>query len=219
MSDLAFNQVLNKLKKLVPAKERLIIGTSGGIDSQVLAHIASKSKQNYDITCVYVSHGVRSNDEENLDIDVIKQLDLPFTRVDGGNRGPLDEHSARKLRYRCLSEIALQLGSKYVAVAHHADDQFETMLMSICRGISGFKPMAERRPISIESSYNHIQLIRPCMGVTKKDMLAIAKDRQLPWHDDITNESRQYTRNRIRKDVVPILKELYPRCAEHVAAI
>lgn len=215
MSNFAFTKVLHELKLLNPLRKKVLVAASGGLDSQVLAHIVIKSKYcPYELA--YVSHKVRSPEEELTDRAMISILTPePVTTLEIQNNGYTDEHMLRKLRYKALANYAEKQGLEYVVTGHHADDQLETMLMSVCRGLSGFKPMPNNR--SITTDHRNIKLIRPCLGVTKDSLKDIAIKRGLSWHEDSTNNNIAYVRNRLRKDVIPVLKELYPKCAEHVA--
>jgi tRNA(Ile)-lysidine synthase len=214
----SISTILHQFRKLNPNRKKTLIACSGGLDSMVLAHCCSLLKGECQFVLAYVSHGMRSQIEEDLDVVAVDHYTKHWQRVRTvPPTTPIkDEHSARKLRYQELESIAKQYECDYVATAHHADDQLETALINLCRGTCGPKLMPAIRSIA---SYSPITLIRPCLTVTKESLRLIADERKVPYHEDITNTDTRFTRNRIRQDVIPVLKELYPKCAEHAAQV
>jgi len=108
--------------------------------------------------------------------------------------------------------------SGFIATAHHADDQLETLLMRICRGtgLQGLRGIAEVR----EDFHNRSpRIIRPMLEVTRKDTEEICKVNNLPWTTDSTNADVKYARNKIRSEVIPVLRQLFPQCAKHASSL
>lgn len=103
----------------------------------------------------------------------------------------------------------------YVATAHHADDQLETILMNLCRGcgLDGSAGIMSKGPVPY--SFGKGVLIRPMLGITKVEAEEICKQNNLPFAVDQTNFDTDKTRNKIRAEVLPVLKELYPQCSQH----
>lgn len=205
--------IIHQFKLLNPSNFPTLIACSGGLDSMALAYCLNKMKDKpKKLSLAYVHHGIRSQEEENKDLSIIHSLSMNMYKLGFGTKNLKSEHEARKHRYNLLNDLALDHGYAFVVTAHHADDQLETRIINMCRGKNGSKPMLSTRPIIKDS---HVLLIRPCLTLTKEHLRRLVVDRQIPYNEDITNNDIKYTRNRIRKEIIPVLKQLYPRCAEH----
>jgi len=164
-----------------------VVAVSGGVDSVVLLDMLSK-KKNLKLVVAHFDHGIR--DESHLDAEFVKNLsikyDLPFEykREELGKEA--SEETARNCRYKFLREIAAKYNG-VVATAHHGDDVVETVAINLLRG-TGWRGLAV-----LDSD-----IIRPLTHLTKKDILSYAKKHKLRWHDDCTNASDKYLRNRVR---------------------
>ena len=197
---------------------------SGGADSVALAFCLKLASKNIKLT--NISHeGFRS--EEELDADkclverLAAKLDVPFTwrRASIAKKGN-NEAEARRSRYEelivsCYHEDAPGIKYTKIATAHHADDQLETLLMRIVRGTgtAGLRGVVESRPLDNAD----IEVIRPMLGISKEHCYEICKENNLEWREDETNEDKDYTRNLVRADVVPVLKQINARAAEHAS--
>ena len=120
------------------------------------------------------------------------------------------EETARRMRYAFLEETAEREGCALIATGHHAGDQAETVLMNLIRG-SGRKGLCgipERRG----------NIIRPMLNVSRKEIEAYLTARGIPHVEDESNGDMAYTRNRVRRELLPLLEELNPRAAEHICA-
>ena len=183
-----------------------LIALSGGADSSAIAIVLSRRKAARLVTA-HIRHGLRPESEQNRDRDasaeLAERLGLPFVTRDihlpaVGNR----ESEARRLRYEALSQIAFEMGCRYIATGHHAEDQLETMLMALLRGagpggLSGIKP---RRSLS-----NGVTLIRPALACTRAELVAICNAAQWePVHDE-TNDDVSRRRAWLRAEVIPQL--------------
>ena len=133
------------------------------------------------------------------------------------------EAAARDARYAALREVAVQVGAGYVATAHHADDQLETLLMAILRGttLRGLRGIAWERPLTAEGALTPggggtsggVRLIRPMLAATHADAVAFLQQLDQPWREDPTNTDRTRTRARLRHEVLPVLRDLRPSVA------
>jgi tRNA(Ile)-lysidine synthase len=196
-----------------------VIGLSGGADSTVLLHamhdLSARAELNWRLHPAHLHHGLRG-DEADADCqfvsDLADEFNLPFhsERVDiqaesdqGG--GSLEE-VARQRRYEFLERVALQTGSELVAVAHHADDNAETVLHRICRGtgLRGLSGIRDVRPINPDS---HVRVVRPLLRQRRETIEEICAGHSFQVRQDSSNLSPAFTRNRIRREILPMLAE------------
>lgn len=219
----AIEKVISDFRKLHPTDKEITVAVSGGVDSAALLFCLFLAKAK--IQPVFVFHGIRSESEEQKSYEAAQAACRKVCTPDLKSWKPLPlfqpvalktENAARTFRYECLAASAGQDG--VIATAHHADDQLETILMRLCRG-SGITGLAAIPPFSKLPVPSHIdcQVIRPMLGITKNDCIEICYTNNIPWHEDITNCDTTITRNRLRTDVIPVLKELYPQCSRHAS--
>jgi tRNA(Ile)-lysidine synthetase-like protein len=205
---------------------KVVIGVSGGADSTALllacAAIAQRSDRRNAFVqpiAVNVHHHLResADDDATFVSDLCKQLSLELlvchvypARLKGNLYA-----NARDLRYDALREVAAKCGAAFVAVAHHAEDQLETMLMALCRGagLEGLSAMNLRRDLG-----KGVSLIRPMLRVRKSQCEDLCKAAGIAWREDPSNEDAGRSRARLRRDVIPVLEELWPDAALRVSA-
>ena len=190
----------------------LVVACSGGPDSLALLDILSRLAPLYrlTLTACYVHHGIRRAADEEVGLvrreAVRRHCGFAWQYVDvpalARREKASEEAVGRRERYRILRETARACGAERIAVAHHADDQAETVLLHLLRGsgLDGLCGMAPRRG----------DIIRPLLMVTKAELAAYAAARDLPVCHDETNDSRRYSRNRIRLDLLPQLQAYNP---------
>ena len=192
---------LNKLSLSGP----IVIGVSTGSDSMALFHYMINNYKDT-IICAHINHNVRkqSKDEELFLKNYCKSNNIIFEtmKIDEYKENNF-ENEARKKRYNFYKQILNKYNSKYLLLAHHADDLIETVLMKIIRGSSiigyaGIKKITKR---------NNYYIIRPLLDYTKEEILQYIKDNNITYYEDITNKDTKYTRNRIRKNILPLLKK------------
>ena len=163
------------------------------------------------LVAAYVNHGLRAAafEEEVFVESQARAVGAEFycRRIDAAaiaeKQGLSIETAGRNERYAFFTDLAEKTGAMKIAVGHHEDDQAETVLMHLLRGggVSGAGAMkAQNGPI-----------IRPLLCVSHQDILAALKEAKLSWCIDESNESREYLRNRIRHDVMPLLKNINPQ--------
>jgi tRNA(Ile)-lysidine synthase len=198
---------------LLTGGETVIIGLSGGPDSMALLEALWLLRNELQLTLVpaHLNHGLRGEEAEG---------DLAFCQAQAEQRGltlvservdlrvPLREEgrslqeTAREVRYDFLLATARKAGSDKIAVGHHADDQAETFLMRLLRGAGtlGLAAIPFTRPPGI---------IRPLLRVTRRQILDFLVERSVPYREDSSNVKEVYLRNRVRRDLLPVLIEKY----------
>ena len=112
------------------------------------------------------------------------------------------EMAARELRYEWFREMKEKKRMDYIVAAHHADDVVETVLINFCRG-TGIKGLLGIKPVNGD-------VLRPLLECSREDILTYIRENKLGYRTDSTNNSLDYTRNKIRHQVVPVLKEINP---------
>lgn len=184
-----------------PSFTRVVVGVSGGPDSVALADILRR--KGYAIILAHLNHSLRGK-ESDADAAYVRELALrwkvPFViakvRIPpGGNL----ESQARKIRYQFLEKVRKAKKAKFIAVAHHLDDQIETLLMHLRRG-AGLRGLVGMRP-------KQDRILRPLLFVTKKDLLLYLKKQKLPYRVDRTNFNLNFERNYLRYLLIPELKK------------
>jgi tRNA(Ile)-lysidine synthase len=209
--------VFKSLDQVLPIIEPpIVVGLSGGVDSMVLLH--AMQEKGYSPIAAHFNHKLRDESDQEAEVIQTYCLDegLPFRSGSGDVRqfaaagGYSIEEAARILRYQFLFEVAVTEMAGAVAVAHHADDQVETIMMNLLRG-AGTKGLSGMQVVSIPNPWHEeIPLVRPFLEVAKKDLVAYQVEHKLPVIEDLTNQDEIYFRNRIRHSLVPQLEKLNP---------
>lgn len=206
-----------KDNELIKEGERVVVGVSGGADSVCLLLVLKEIMPLECITAVHINHGIRG-DEAARDEDFVLQLckrqgiRLEIRRLDV----PLferenkisEEEAGRVLRYRVFEEIRLLYKADKIAVAHNLNDVAETFLMNLSRGsgITGLTGIKLRSGV----------LIRPLIKTSRTEIEEIVTYLGEGFITDSTNNSLIYTRNRIRKRIIPELEEVNERAVSHI---
>jgi len=160
--------------------------------------------------------GAESDGDEAFVREVCGQWGIPLTVGRGDvkafsrREGLSTEEGGRVLRYAFLEQAAQVEGRDWIATAHNADDNAETVLLNLIRG-TGVKGLGGIPPVQG-------RIVRPLLGMTRADILAYLEERHIPHREDSSNTDETYTRNRLRAQVMPVLRELNPRMAEHMSA-
>lgn len=202
---------------LIEKDKKIIIAFSGGVDSLALALLLSHTHLKEHLHLVYVNHRLRDEKEllkeEELNKKNADSLDLSFEiiRLKEGEvaalaktRGGI-EAAARQLRYEVLEEKRRELGFDYIATAHTADDQVETLLMRMFMGSS---------LLSMEGIFSQREsIIRPLLSYTKKELIEMVKEKGLTWSEDSTNSEDLFLRNNIRANITKNLYKVFPSYA------
>jgi len=206
------------------------LAVSGGADSVALAaafvELAAMKGLKSRVEILHVNHGLRSGAsgaDQRFARALARRLGLGFrsqrVRVKRRRDGLASEEAARNARYEALLSMARRGRLRYILTAHTADDQAETVLLNIARGagLVGLSGMPARRVLSRRPL---IELIRPMLAITRQEVLSFLRARKLSWRQDASNLALDYTRNRVRRVVLPAIKKhLNPRAAEHLVAL
>lgn len=182
----------------------IVVGVSSGPDSMCLLNLLEQ-KTNKLVVC-HINHNVRkeSTTEEEYLKDYCQKHNLIFESMKITEYKETNfENEARKKRYNFYEEILSKYHSTKLFLAHHGDDQIETILMKIVRG-SNLEGYAGIKEISKVKNY---QIIRPLLKVTKEDIINYNKSHNITYFIDSSNTNTDYTRNRYRKKILPLLKE------------
>lgn len=195
--------VINEMSNILK-DQSILVACSTGVDSTVLLDLVLKTKGIKKIVVAHVNHKKRlaSDEEEAYIIDYCKKHNLPHyvLRLPKYSNGNFQEW-ARNQRYEFFYEIMGKEGLGFLLTAHHADDNVETILMRFIKGSSlkGYAGIAE---ITKEKGYN---IYRPLLKLSKADIIMYGQDNNLKYFEDASNQEDDYTRNRIRKYIVPLL--------------
>ncbi len=204
-----------------------LIACSGGADSSALVLALAPSNRAAPIVVAHVLHDLRPRDQVLADLNAVQALALRVgakfvqaevrVRDSGGNL----EAAARTARYAALLRLAKREKLRFIATAHHADDQLETILMALMRGAGprGLGGIAISRPLeylSIPAPSDDVCLIRPMIeaGVERADTERICQLAGWAWQADATNADQTRLRAAVRLQIVPLLKALRPTVAQ-----
>lgn len=207
--------------KLCQPGDRLIVGVSGGADSVALMDLlATLPDFPLQLIIAHLNHCLRGDesDEDELFVQRLAdryQLPCELRRSDvrqlaQQQRSSLEE-AGRTARYAFFNELRTQYRAAAVVVAHHVDDQAETLLLRLLRG-AGTTGLSAMAPI------NQAGIIRPLLGISRQELRKHLKDRQLTFREDSSNSDQAYLRNRIRHELLPLLQEYNPAIAQRLSA-
>jgi len=218
-SDLV-ERVADALRPVVPQDRTILLGLSGGMDSVVLLHLLHTlaPRCSWKLSALHVHHGISPNADAWADFcsALCTRYDIPLhiERVNiealRGEHGI--EAAARKLRHAAF----LKQGCDFVALAHHADDQAETLLLQLLRG-AGVKGAAAmpvlslpKRPLFKPAAVHMHTTLRPLLDVPRSVLLEYARKHALQWVEDESNSDGHYARNFLRHEVFPRLEKRFP---------
>ena len=210
---------------LIEPNSKILVGVSGGVDSVALldALYCTRHYIPFEIAIAHLNHLLRG-EESDADEELVKELAekyglllfLQRTNVkEFAEKHSLNlEEGARIVRYDFFRRASQSFSAKYIATAHNANDQAETVLFNLFRGtgIAGLRGIAEKNEIS-----KGLYLIRPFLNFTREEIQNYAITRNLTWREDSSNQSLQYVRNRIRLQLIPLLqKDFNPNILENL---
>ncbi|EIT84169.1 tRNA(Ile)-lysidine synthetase [Fictibacillus macauensis ZFHKF-1] len=213
----AVDELIKKFNMIAPG-QTIVVGVSGGPDSMALLHYLCSLRESLRLTIVasHVDHQLRGKESQE-DLAFVaaycRQWDVPFSgkAIDVAaykkqQQLTSTQVAARECRYAFFKEVMASYHADALALAHHGDDQIETMLMRMTRGSSSgaLAGIAAVRP------FHTGVLIRPFLGITKEEIEHYCKVHSFAVRQDATNDLDDYTRNRFRHYVLPFLKKENP---------
>jgi tRNA(Ile)-lysidine synthase len=194
---------------LFSSGDRILLAVSGGRDSVLMAHLFNEAGLKFGIAhCNFDMRGEESKKDEQFVSDLASELDVPYFTVtfDTLDYSQLQHISiqmaARQLRYQWLEEIRSDFDFDHIAIAQHQNDVMETMLLNLVRGtgIAGMHGILPKRD----------KIIRPLLFLSREEINKVFEEKRLLFREDSSNQSTKYSRNKIRLEVIPVLKELNP---------
>jgi tRNA(Ile)-lysidine synthase len=206
-------------RRLLARGQKILVAVSGGVDSMVLLQAlhALAQKQHWNLSAAHFNHRLRgraSEADEELVRQTAARLRLPFI---GGGADVKQlaaqwkislEMAARKLRHEFLARTAREQGLATIALAHHADDQVELFFLRLLRGAGG-EGLAGMKWCSPSPADPEVSLVRPLLDCTKADLLDYARASRIRFREDASNFSTDFLRNRIRRELLPLLRKKY----------
>jgi tRNA(Ile)-lysidine synthase len=207
--------------------ERILVAVSGGVDSMVLLHALKSLAQDrsWKLHVAHFNHRLRgrsSDADERLVSRAARELGLAVTVGRASVREFAREHklslemAARKLRHEFLARTARKTRSKVIALAHHADDQVELFFLRLLRG-SGGDGLSGMKPMGTSPSDSKIRLARPLLAQAKADLRAFAAEMKITFREDASNQCLDIRRNRIRHELLPLLRRHYQPALDKTA--
>ncbi len=204
---------------MLPPGTKVLCALSGGADSMYLLHqlVALREERSLQVCAAHYQHGLRGEESERDAEFVARQcekLKLSLTTGFGDVKAFAlrerigIEEAARSLRYAFLNETADRLGCDRIATAHTLNDQAETVLMNLCRG-AGSRGLAGIPPV-------RGRIVRPLLQTGREEIEAWLRLNDVPWVEDSSNSSDDYTRNRFRHSILPLLQKENPSVLEAI---
>jgi tRNA(Ile)-lysidine synthase len=197
-------------------KDRLLLAVSGGIDSVVLCSLCKRAGYDFSIAhCNFGLRGEESERDERFVRSLAKNYDVPvYVKKFDAEKYATEKKlsvqvAARELRYEWFGElIATGEAGHFLLTAHHADDNAETILMNFLRG-TGLQGLTGIPAISGS-------IRRPLLQFSREQLVAYAKENQLEFVEDSSNQSSKYTRNLFRNEIFPLIEKAYPQVKENL---
>lgn len=189
--------------------KKLLVTVSGGVDSVVLAHLLLQSKFTISLAhCNFTLRNSESDKDEEFVKKLGKQWEVPVytisfqTQKTANKKGISVQMAARELRYQWFNQILKDYQFDYILTAHHNDDALETFLLNTIRGtgLAGLTGIPEING----------NIIRPLLIFSRESIEKYAITNHIKWREDKSNTSTKYSRNKIRHQIIPILKEINP---------
>ncbi len=216
---LTLKKTVRKYGMLQPG-EKVVVGVSGGADSMALLHALWEVRRPFHLSLVvaHLDHGLRPQGEKEANFvrQAARRLGIPFfhrkadVRSWQKEKGLTIQEAAREARYAFLNDALLANEASKIALGHTADDQAESVLMRILRG-SGTRGLSGIPPV------RQGIFIRPLIGVWRKEVESFLKEKKVAFLEDPSNRSDRYLRNRVRHELLPVLRRYNPRVHETLA--
>jgi len=187
----------------------LLVAVSGGQDSVALADVLHRLGVPFAVThCHFGLRAEEADADEQFVRKLAKKYEVPYfveffqTKVFAAQEGISTQMAARALRYEWFERVRQTQGLAYIATAHHQRDAAETMLLNLTHGTG----LAGLHGIPPKNGY----LVRPLLGIGKPELFEYLVENHLIWREDASNDSPVYQRNRLRQEVLPVLRDINP---------
>ncbi len=218
-------QIFMEQYHMIEHGDHVVAGVSGGADSVCLLLVLERLRKSmgFSLSAVHVEHGIRgaeSLQDAEFVRELCERLQVPLRTfsVDAPARAQERrqslEEAARELRYECFYEACRELGASRLAVAHHGDDCAETMLFHLSRG-TGIRGLCGIVPVRYVAEQN-VDLIRPLLCMTRDEIEDFLQKEQQKFRTDSTNADQNMSRNRIRSQVLPQLRQINLAAVPHM---
>ena len=216
--------------KLLKTNELYIVALSGGADSVALLLLLKSAGFNVHAAhCNFHLRGVESDRDEAFCVELCQQIGIELHRAHFDTREYADLHkvsiemAARELRYNWFAQLCQDLSAAGVCVAHHRDDSVETVLLNLIRGtglrgLTGIKPRSEQVMTCSQKPQGQLKLmvLRPLLCVSRAEIEAFLTEKGQKYVTDSTNLEADVLRNKVRLQVLPLLRELNPAVSENI---
>ena len=193
---------------------RLLIGLSGGADSVALLHLLLDAGA--EVAAVHVNHGLRgaeSDGDEAFVRNLCANLNVPLHVYRADPPENPGENWAREVRYGFFRRAMQETGADALVLAHHRDDQAETLLLHLMRGagLTGLTGMAA------DTQRDGMRILRPLLAFSRESLRVYLQEKNQPWREDASNGDARYLRNAIRHELLPLMERLVPGSVAHIA--
>lgn len=202
--------------KLFDTKSKILLAISGGIDSVCLADLLIRSGYNVEFAhCNFKLREEESDQDEIFVSDLANKNKIPFHHISfDTNHYALSnklsiQMAARELRYEWFEKVRREISADYIAIAHNQNDNIETFFINLING-TGLKGLR-----AIQNKNNFI--VRPLMFASRNQIGEYVKSKSLNFREDSSNKSKKYQRNKVRHDLMPLLKQINPSIENTIA--